>query len=223
MSVCIPSAKKEVSERYYGKEYFGGKHSSYILGYGQFDRQRTWNFQLENILRYKKRGKLLDIGCAYGFFLKYASRYFDCYGIDVSSYAVSEAKKIPNLNIRRMSINSMKTPGKFDVITAFDILEHINNFENALKKIRHVAKKGSLVVIQMPILTKHMLNKKWNFYDKSHVSLWKEDETSEKIGMELEIIERYYVTPLSFIGVWPFSYTKTCTPFTLSCMFICRN
>lgn len=208
---------------YYSKNYFSGKHSSYILGYEMFDRQRTWKFQLDRILQHKSRGTLLDIGCAYGFFLKYASRYFKCYGFDVSGHAVSEARKIPGLNVRIMSIHDMKFRKKFDVITAFDILEHIHSFDSALGTIKHAAKKGSVVVIQMPILTGHILNKKWNFYDKSHVSMWGDDETSKKIGEKFDIIGKYYVTPLSFIGVWPFSYTKTRTPFTLSCMFICRN
>ena len=41
-----------------------------------------------------KNGRILDIGCAYGFFLGEADKYgFETYGIDISKYALGQADK----------------------------------------------------------------------------------------------------------------------------------
>jgi len=208
----------------FGEDYFSGRSSSYKLGYKMFDRPRIWNFQLKNILKYKKGGTLLDIGCAYGFFVKYASIHFRCHGIDLSKHAIDEAmKKVRNASFSQMSVVDMKFNRQFDVITAFDVLEHTASFERSLKNIKTVAKDGAVVMIQMPITTGHWLNKKWNFYDNTHVSMWEEEETEKRIAKQFDILEKAYVTPLTFVNIWPFSYTKDRTPFTLSCLFICKN
>ena len=39
-----------------------------------------------------KSGRLLNIGCNYGFFLRVCEPYFDTYGVDISRYAIFQAQ-----------------------------------------------------------------------------------------------------------------------------------
>ena len=50
--------------------------------------------ELRKIARYKKKGKLLDIGCGAGFFLKEAQKKgWDVFGVDLSQSMIEYAKK----------------------------------------------------------------------------------------------------------------------------------
>lgn len=82
---------------------------------------------LSKIIQYKTNGRLLDIGCAYGSFLQLAQKHFQCIGIDVSSHALSVARKIlpKSVGLYRMSVDQIAFDKQFDVVTCFDVLEHL--------------------------------------------------------------------------------------------------
>ena len=87
--------------------------------------------------------KLLDIGCGYGRFLKAAQDEFETFGIDPSVFAISKAKKYAsNTKFEIATVSSYKPKKLFDVITAFDILEHTNNLSGSLQKIKSWLKPG---------------------------------------------------------------------------------
>ena len=52
------------------------------------------------ILNYIKKGKLIDIGCSNGNFLKLLSNVYNSYGIDIDTKAIELAKKFKNLKIK---------------------------------------------------------------------------------------------------------------------------
>lgn len=106
--------------------------------------KKTFYKRLILIRKFKKEGRLLDVGCAFGFFLKLAEKYgFQPFGIDISSYAVKKARKIVKGKILQGDIEEdIPFPDNFfDVITLFDILEHLKNPKRVLsqlkKKIKH--------------------------------------------------------------------------------------
>lgn len=119
--------------------------------------------------------KLLDAGCAMGYFMELArDALFDTYGIDVSSYAIDIAKetfgdrvKLGQIeNIDKLFNHSQK-PIKFDVVTMFDILEHLQNPREVLKKINQSLNDNGLVVVQTGNASSRwakLMGKNWHFF-----------------------------------------------------------
>jgi SAM-dependent methyltransferase len=95
---------------------------------------------------------LLDIGCGYGRFLKAAQENFKTFGIDPSEHAISQAKKYAeDTKFEVATISSYKPREFFDVITAFDILEHTNNLSGSLQKIKGWLRPGGILVAVVPV------------------------------------------------------------------------
>lgn len=97
-------------------------------------------------------GLLLDVGCAYGSFLREASQYFTVQGCDVSAHAVEVAKKrVPNALVFQSDLLGIKTLTRYDVITCFDVLEHIPAIDQALSHLYKLLKPGGALVVTMPV------------------------------------------------------------------------
>ena len=105
------------------------------------------------ILRlFKKEGKLLDIGCSYGFYCEVFNKYgYETTGMDISKDAINYISKTLKLNVIRGNFEKYKFNNKhFDIITMFDVIEHFNNPNKIIKKIRLLLNKKGIVIIQTP-------------------------------------------------------------------------
>lgn len=130
----------------------------YYLNMGDIEnvcyvKMKTFNDYIKRISLYKRKGTLLDIGTAYGFFIKTALEFgFDSYGIDISEYAISVAKQ--NISKERFFVESiLNTHFKneyFDVITLIDVFEHVNNPRLVLDKIYSLLKKDGILFLVTP-------------------------------------------------------------------------
>jgi SAM-dependent methyltransferase len=84
----------------------------------------------ESAVRGSGRPKILDIGCAFGMFLSRLNPLWDRYGVDVSKYAVDQARRqVPGVQFAVMEPGQMPYNGPFDVVTAFDVIEHVPDIE----------------------------------------------------------------------------------------------
>lgn len=110
-----------------------------------------WEKRLDLILKFKKTGALLDVGTGDGFFLKFASNFFQ-----VDSTEISEAGiKIANdrgFNPFHGSILDINYPVnlKYDVITLWHVLEHLPDPTAVLKRIQTLLKEDGILVIAVP-------------------------------------------------------------------------
>lgn len=95
--------------------------------------------------------KVLDIGTAGGAFLEAAEQFgFQSYGLEPSRYLVNSGKA-RGLNIQQGTIehNNFK-PDTFDMITFWDVLEHLAEPKRALQLARPLLKKNGLLLINYP-------------------------------------------------------------------------
>jgi SAM-dependent methyltransferase len=125
-------------------------------------RLRTADRCVQKIIRYKKHGHLLDIGCATGIFLDAASRYFDVEGIELSRWAGSEASKSHTVFDKPLSELSLEA--KYDVVTLFGVIEHFSDPAGELKLVYSALKEDGLLVLYTPDVSgwlPRFLGKRW--------------------------------------------------------------
>lgn len=165
--------KQKVFSRDY---YYGRVHSNY-LNYDKFDNDRYWKPVVDIIRKYHIHGRILDIGCAFAYFLKRAQPFFqEIYGVDISDYAISKAKSIiPSGYFRVLDLDKQELPFEnsfFDFITAFDVLEHIESVSKSLQKILPKLKPDGYLMFSVP-LKDSWAGKIFHFFDKdvSHISV----------------------------------------------------
>jgi SAM-dependent methyltransferase len=114
------------------------------------------------------RGKrLLDVGCATGFFLEAAAdQGFDVRGVEFSEVAISLARPDIRARIVCGDVNSLlkSETQKYDIVTAFDIIEHVQNPSVFLQEIREILTPGGLLVLSTPDtghLLRYLMGSKW--------------------------------------------------------------
>ena len=117
----------------------------------------------------KGKGKLLDIGCSYGYFLKLAEEYgWEGYGVEISDYVSRYCREELNLNIFTGGLSEAHYPDQhFDVITMFHTLEHVQDPRGWLREINRILKRDGLMVVAVPNIgsLKAMLAKKdWELF-----------------------------------------------------------
>lgn len=113
--------------------------------------------------------RLLDVGCAYGYFVELAlSAGYDAYGIDPSAHAVARAKLRLNGRIQKETIGSVKFPNKrFDVITMLDVVEHLADPRTDLRKVASLlADDGRILIATGDTESRaaKLLGRRWTFY-----------------------------------------------------------
>lgn len=94
---------------------------------------------------------LLDIGCASGLFIDQMQKLgWQVEGIEFSQSAVDNARR-KGLNVHHGSMLDFECgPEKFDLITAWMVLEHIHDPINALEKIYSWLKPTGTLTISIP-------------------------------------------------------------------------
>lgn len=118
----------------YDKEYFEYGLKTGKSGYEDYhwlpDRIYTETRAVMFKLGIRPKERILDIGCAKGFWVKGFRHYgIDAYGVDVSNYALSHADpEVKNFLSKEMPVNE-----KFDYIVSRNTFEHIE--ENDLRII----------------------------------------------------------------------------------------
>lgn len=95
---------------------------------------------------------VLDVGCDTGGFMAFLSRRagVKTIGVDVSSAAV-EAGRAEGRDVRLGTLESQGfAEASFDVVTAFDVLEHVAHPFESVAEVRRVLKPNGVLVAEMP-------------------------------------------------------------------------
>ncbi len=141
---------------------------------------------LQAILDRLPKGKLFDVGCSTGFFLLIAKKFgFEVYGMEASSEAVEIAKRNFGLKVCKALTFEELPPefrGPYKVVTAFEVLEHVDEPLNFLKGIYNLlsSDEGYFLISCPPFykfenLAKGYRKFKWwyNDFPPHHLTRWK--------------------------------------------------
>lgn len=133
--------------------------------------------------------KALDVGCAYGFsssVLK--SLGYDTCGVDVSAWGIKEAKDKSggSLLVCDAQSNLPFSEDTFDLVTCFDVLEHLNSPLQAMRNMLDVCKGMGSVVCTTPNRTvEKPIRKITRDLDETHVSVKSPAEWEKSIAKRM--------------------------------------
>lgn len=130
--------------------------------------------QFINILkRPANKIKLLDVGCSSGAFLNSATRLgFVAEGVEPARKAVDTAVK-NGLNVKCGTLEAVQYNEQcFDVVTLFEVIEHLKDPVSLLKEIHRILKKNGILMIgtgNANSWTARILQSRWEYFSiKNH-------------------------------------------------------
>lgn len=159
-------------EKNYFSGYFRGAVGSFAKADIELSRNWFWGWlkKLNNYVPVENgEGKtVLEIGCSIGGVASLLSeRGFDVYASDISKYAIDRASKLsPNVKFFVFDIQKkVALREKFDIIIAFEVVEHLNSPKDAIKNMYKSLKAGGFLVISTPYPYS------WAYNDPTHINV----------------------------------------------------
>lgn len=116
------------------------------------------------------QSRLLDVGCAAGFFLDVAANEFKVEGLELSEWAADHASR--NHLVHKKPLSQLDFSERFDVITMFGVIEHFSNPAEEIAAAHRALKPGGYLFIytgDVSSLTARILRKKWWWYQGMHL------------------------------------------------------
>ncbi|MCX6824774.1 MAG: class I SAM-dependent methyltransferase [candidate division SR1 bacterium] len=185
LEFLYPQPDLKTLDMIYNGDYYGSRGIKDNYENVKRMKQATFSWIIDKIKKYKKEGKLLDIGCATGFFMDIAEKKgFDVYGVDISKEAVKKAQSLfGEHKVFNSSIDDFNIKDKFDVIIMTDLLEHVFDPSKTLHQVKSFLNPGGILVVLSPdagsfsrkLMKKYRMQFKlehlYYFTDKSILSL----------------------------------------------------
>ncbi len=136
-------------ERLYSQDYYGTDRA--FVEKSLNHRRPVYERGIRILRRLGEPGKVLDDGCGNGDFVGLAERAgWEAFGVELSEHAAAFAKE-KGLNVKRGTLRGSGYPsGFFDVVTLWDVLEHLPDPREEVKEIHRVLRPGGFVVIRVP-------------------------------------------------------------------------
>lgn len=119
-------------------------------------------------------GRLLEIGCGQGGFLRAARPFYEVECMDISSEAVKAIQaEFGDSAMQGNIAEAMLPSGHYQAIAAFNILEHLRQPVLVIQKLFNALSAGGVVIGSVPNNSGPvgtMVTRIGNFFDRTHVS-----------------------------------------------------
>ena len=138
-------------------------------------RRSTFQGSLRQLHRYAQPpGDLLDVGCSTGFFLRVAAEAgWNAVGLEPSRWAVERARA-EGLEVHEGVLGDSPLEGRrFDVVTLWDVLEHVREPQEMLQAAWGALRPGGvlgLTTMDVGSLVARLLGSRWPHLMRMH--LW---------------------------------------------------
>jgi SAM-dependent methyltransferase len=206
----VPTPTPETLRALYEDDsYFDGDGS----GYSQYESQEseylaTFREDVRRIAEFVPSGRVLEVGCGYGYFLQCAlDAGYDAYGIDLSPAAVKwAAERHPGRVFCGLLEEVPEIQGQqYDVIFGSHLIEHLTEPGEFLETASRLLRPGGLIVMVTPnikSLLSRVSGRRWvSFKIPEHVSYY--DHTTittllSRAGFTVRAIDpayQYYALP----------------------------
>lgn len=174
-----PRLQGEALAAVYGAEYWKSDNPR-LKGYADYANEavlylKTFLRRMRLVRRWLPPGaRVLDVGCAAGYFLRIAAREgHDVRGIEPSSAIAAEA--VRELGSERIHIGALETApaergftkGSFDLVTLWDVIEHVPDPQAMLRSVRALLKPTGRLLLETQNVGSRwarLLGRRWHHY-----------------------------------------------------------
>jgi len=182
-------AEEAMAETYRDDRYFEGEG----LGYSSYLAQEpTLRRTFRHLLRSLERrgmtgGSVLEVGCAYGFFLEEAQGLFSRReGTDFSRAAAAEAARRID-RIRLGGLEQLGADERFDLVACIHVIEHVYDPVAFVERLRSHLHPGGWLILATPDMGgfwRSLLGHRWPFYKMpEHVTYFDRRSLARLLGL----------------------------------------
>ena len=117
---------------------------------GAYERRPHWEIEVEIISDLAPRGgKVLDVGCGDGTFLSMLGDDWQKFGVEISPER-AELARAKGIEVRTIGLMDLECESGFDLITLYEVIEHLFRPREALMKVKELMLPDGLLVVSTP-------------------------------------------------------------------------
>jgi len=183
----------------------------------QVKQADVWIKIQRNLLRYQlihrfnKQGSVYDVGVGFGHFILTGKQLgHEVYGVELSKANAEFVTNELKLDIEHNSFLEVAEDKKYDIVTLWDVLEHIDEGDKIIEKAARIMPVGGFLFIQVPQFDSFfatLLNDKWWAMGLDHVNYFSKKTIKKlldtngfktrkiKSSIELKNIYNYVIMP----------------------------
>lgn len=137
-------------------------------------RVLTFERHLRPVMKlYPPPARLLDVGAYIGVFVEIAAQHgYDAWGLEPSQWAFGEARK-QGLQMIEGTLETVDLPeASYDVVTMWDVIEHVTDPQGELRRAHRLLKPGGLLVVHtmdIDSLFARVMRRRWPWLMEMHI------------------------------------------------------
>ena len=141
-------------------------------------RIRMWKCRLKKLEKQRQGGRLLDVGCGDGAFLKLAQESgWEVSGTEHSTYAAKYVGEALGITVFCGELFAAGHPDhSFDVVTMWHVLEHVTDPKRYLREIHRILKPSGLLVIAVPNVNDYIMQVAYRLVKGRPLKLFSKDD-----------------------------------------------
>ncbi len=185
-------------ERSYYHEYFFFEQDNWWF----VSRRRILLALLRRSLPRTEGLRILDAGCGTGINLEYLAEFGKVSGVDFAEEAIQFCRRRGNQDVRQADLTKLDgwDAEEFDLVTALDVIEHIDDDHSALQELARVTRPGGHILITVPAFPAL-----WSDHDEvnHHKRRYRARELRDLVeAADCDIIRFTYMNTLLFPVAW---------------------